>query len=185
MQDLKKLSQEEFACEADAIKALSKLSKQFKYHQINVSIVTQIKSKTKDSPQEISYQISATVSEDESKINTELLSAGRFIIATNVLDSQELSNDSMLSEYKAQQSCERGFGFLKDPLFFADSIFLKSPERIESLGMIMGLCLLVYTLAQRHIRNALLESKSTIKNQLGKATNRPTLRWIFQCFQHW
>jgi transposase len=35
----------------------------------------------------------------------------------------------------------------EDPLFFADSIFLKSPERIESLGMIMGLCLLVYTLA--------------------------------------
>jgi transposase len=183
VQDLKKLSQEEFACVADAIKALSKLSKQFKYHQINVSIVTQIKSKTKDSPQEICYQISATVSQDESKINTELLSAGRFIIATNVLDSKELSDDSMLSEYKAQQSCERGFGFLKDPLFFADSIFLKSPERIESLGMIMGLCLLVYTLAQRQIRNALKESKSTIKNQLGKATNRPTLRWIFQCFQ--
>ena len=183
VQDLKKLSQERFACEADAIKALSKLSKQFKYHQIHESTVTQVKSNKKDTSGEISYQISATVSQDESKINTELLSAGRFIIATNVLDSQELSNDSMLSEYKAQQSCERGFGFLKDPLFFADSIFLKSPERIESLGMIMGLCLLVYTLAQRHIRNALLESKSTIKNQLGKATNRPTLRWIFQCFQ--
>jgi transposase len=111
-------------------------------------------------------------------------------IATNVLDLKELSHDSMLSEYKAQQSCVseacvgvRGFGFLKDPLFFADSIFLKSPERIESLGMIMGLCLLVYTLAQRQIRNALLESKSTIKNQLCKATNRHTLRWIFQCFQ--
>jgi transposase len=183
VQDLKKLSQEEFACEADAIKALSKLSKQFKYHQINESKVTQVKSQTKDSPEGISYQISATVSQDESKINTEVLSAGRFIIATNVLDSQELSNDSILSEYKAQQSCERGFGFLKDPLFFADSIFLKSPERIESLGMIMGLCLLVYTLAQRQIRKALKESKSTIKNQLGKATDRPTLRWIFQCFQ--
>ncbi|MFM6157692.1 MAG: IS1634 family transposase, partial [Sphaerospermopsis kisseleviana] len=128
VQALTKLSKEEFACEADAIKALSKLSKQFKYHQINESKVTQVKSKTKDSPQAISYQISATVSEDESKINTELLSAGRFIIATNVLDSKELSDDSMLSEYKAQQSCERGFGFLKDPLFFADSIFLKSPE---------------------------------------------------------
>lgn len=181
--DLKKLSQERFACEADAIKALSKLSTQFKYHQINESKVTPAKSNKKDSLNEISYQISATVCQDESKINTELLSAGRFIIATNVLDSQELSDDSMLREYKAQQSCERGFGFLKDPLFFADSIFLKSPERIESMGMIMGLCLLVYTLAQRQIRNALLESKSTIKNQLGKATNRPTLRWIFQCFQ--
>ena len=181
--DLKKLSQERFACEADAIKALSKLSTQFKYHQINESKVTPAKSNKKDSLNEISYQISATVCQDESKINTELLSAGRFIIATNVLDSQELSDDSMLREYKAQQSCERGFGFLKDPLFFADSIFLKSPERIESMGMIMGLCLLVYTLAQRQIRNALLESKSTIKNQLGKATNSPTLRWIFQCFQ--
>lgn len=183
IQDLKKLSQEKFACEADAIKALSKLSKQFKYHQIQESKVAKIISNKKDNLAGISYQISATVSKNESKINTEILSAGRFIIATNVLDSNELSDDSMLSEYKAQQSCERGFGFLKDPLFFADSIFLKSPERIESLGMIMGLCLLVYTLAQRQVRAALSESKSTIKNQLGKATDHPTLRWIFQCFQ--
>lgn len=48
--------------------------------------------------------------------------------------------------------------------------------------MIMGLCLLVYTLAQRQIRIALKEFKLTIKNQLGKATERPTLRWIFQGF---
>ena len=89
----------------------------------------------------------------------------------------------MLKEYKAQQSCERGFGFLKDPLFFADSIFLKSPERIESLATIMGLCLLVYTLAQREIRAALRKNKLTVKNQLGKPTEKPTVRWIFQCFQ--
>ncbi|BAZ49250.1 transposase [Nostoc sp. NIES-4103] len=47
----------------------------------------------------------------------------------------------------------------------------------------MGSSLLVYTLAQRQIRAALKESKSTIKNQLGKATDHPTLRWIFQRFQ--
>ncbi|MBD2683447.1 MULTISPECIES: IS1634 family transposase [Nostoc] len=181
--ELKKLSQDKFACEADAVQALSKLSKQFKYHQIQESKVTEITSNRKDNPTRTSYQISATVSKNESKINTEILSAGRFIIATNVLKISELSDDSMLSEYKAQHSCERGFAFLKDPLFFADSIFLKSPERIESLGMIMGLCLLVYTLAQRQIRAALQESKSTIKNQLGKPTDRPTLRWIFQCFE--
>jgi transposase len=84
---------------------------------------------------------------------------------------------------KAQQSCERGFAFLKDPLFFADSIFLKSPERRESLGMIMGLFLLVYTLEQGQIRTPLRESKSTVKNQLGKPTDHPALRWIFPCFQ--
>ena len=89
----------------------------------------------------------------------------------------------MLSEYKAQQSCERGFSFLKNPWFLADSVFLKSPERIEALAMIMGLCLLVYTLAQREIRAALKSLNYTVKNQLGKAINNPTMRWIFQCFQ--
>lgn len=47
----------------------------------------------------------------------------------------------------------------------------------------MGLCLLVYTLAQRQLRQTLKQSQSQIKNQLGKLTERPTLRWIFQCFQ--
>ncbi|MBD2564967.1 MULTISPECIES: IS1634 family transposase [Nostoc] len=181
--ELKKLSQEKFACEADAIKALSKLSKKFKYHQIEESKLTESRANKKNNSTRTSYQILATISKNESKINTEVLGAGRFIIATNILKPTELSPESMLSEYKAQQSCERGFAFLKDPLFFADSIFLKSPERIESLAMIMGLCLLVYTLAQRQIRAALKNAQSTIKNQLGKSTNRPTLRWIFQCFQ--
>jgi transposase len=65
----------------------------------------------------------------------------------------------------------------------ADSIYLKSPERIEALAMIMGLCLLVYTLAQRLNCIALYESQLTIKNQLGKSIDNPTLKWIFQCFQ--
>lgn len=33
------------------------------------------------------------------------------------------------------------------------------------------------------IRSALQTAKTGIKNQLGKLTDRPTLRWIFQCFQ--
>ena len=47
------------------------------------------------------------------------LQAGRFILATNVLESKILTDEQILSEYKAQQSTERGFRFLKDPLFFA------------------------------------------------------------------
>ncbi len=128
------------------------------------------------------YQIKANLERCETVIESSRRCAGRFVLATNVLDDAVLSNDEMISEYKAQQSCERGFAFLKDPLFFTDSVFLKSPERIEALAMLMGLCLLVYTLAQRQLRHALSESKSRIKNQLRKPTDRPTLRWIFQCF---
>jgi transposase len=48
--------------------------------------------------------------------------------------------------------------------------------------MIMVLCLLVYNLAQRQLRLALAIAQDTIPNQLGKPTNSPTLRWVFQCF---
>ena len=71
----------------------------------------------------------------------------------------------------------------KDPLFLADSVFLKSPRRIEAMAMLMGLCLMVYSLGQREVRRQLSSAKTGIPNQLGKLTARPTLRWIFQCFQ--
>jgi transposase len=120
---------------------------------------------------------------DQKIIETETRSAGRFVLATNLLDVEELSNDEMLFKYKEQQSSERGFSFLKDPLFFTDSVFLKSAERVSALALLMGLCLLVYTLTQRQLRQTLKSTHSGIKNQLGKLTDNPTLRWIFQCFQ--
>ena len=49
--------------------------------------------------------------------------------------------------------------------------------------MLMGLCLLVYTIGQRQLRLSLKQQETGLKNPLGKLTDRPTLRWIFQCFQ--
>ena len=73
--------------------------------------------------------------------------------------------------------------FSKTHCFFADSLFFKNPERVETMMMLMGLSLLVYTIGQREIRKNLKAEKSAVKNQLNKLTERPTLRWIFQCFQ--
>ncbi len=177
---LKKLAQEKFACEADARKELTKIGAEFKYYQVeNIEVREKIPD-AKNEGKDKYYQITATVSEKKDVIDQETLSAGRFILATNVLSEKELSNEEMISKYKEQQSCERGFGFLKNPLFLTDSVFLKNPERIEALAMIMGLCLLVYNLAQREIRATLKSLNYTVKNQLGKAINNPTMRWIFQ-----
>ncbi len=49
--------------------------------------------------------------------------------------------------------------------------------------MLMGLSLLVYTLGQRQLRANLKQNNTKVKNNTGKLTDRPTLRWIFQCFQ--
>jgi transposase len=90
----------------------------------------------------------------------------------------------MLSAYKAQGvTVERRFRFLKDPMFFADSLFLKKPSRLMALLMVMGLSLLVYALAERQLRQALVENDQTIPDQVGKPTQRPTMRRVFQMFE--
>ena len=127
------------------------------------------------------YKATITLELERGKIEDEKKKAGRFILATNVF--KDLSFSEILTAYKGQQSCEGGFRFFKDPLFFADSVFLKYPSRIETMALLMGLCLLVYSLGQRQFRANLKEKKTGVKNQLGKLTDRPTLRWIFQCFQ--
>ena len=71
----------------------------------------------------------------------------------------------------------------KDPMFFTDNVFIKTPKRVAALAMVMGLCLLVYSLGQRALRQALQTAKASINNQVGKLTATPTLRWVFQCFQ--
>ena len=176
---LAQLAKKEFESELEANLSLKQLSSKLKYHLISETIITEITSKRK----KITYQITGTLLEDHQKILILKRKAGRFIIATNKLDTDSFTSDDILRKYKEQQAPERGFAFLKDPLFFADSVFLKTPQRIETMAMLMGLCLLVYSLGQRQIRSALRTAKTGIKNQLGKLTERPTLRWIFQCFQ--
>jgi len=99
------------------------------------------------------YQVQATASLCSEKVEPLKKQAGRFVLATNVLDIEALTSGKMLYTYKnKQQSVERCFAFLKDPMFLADSVFLKSPKRIEALGLIMALSLLVYKVAERQIR---------------------------------
>jgi transposase len=188
---LRELSNIEFACSADASAAASRLSKQLKYHNLTLISSRQVTAKpgtnstscTDSSSSSLIFKVQAKLELDASVIACITKASGRFILATNVLDAAQLNPDEMIVKYKEQQAAERGFGFLKDPLFFTDSVFLKSPERIEALTLVMGLCLLVYTLGQRLVRQNLQLTNKTVKNQLGKGTNRPTLRWIFQSFQ--
>jgi transposase len=95
----------------------------------------------------------------------------------------ELTKEVLLQEYKEQHRVERGFRFLKDPLFFTSSVFVKTPERVAAIAMVMGLSLLIYSLGERLLRRALEEGATGIRHQTGKPTQRPTLRWVFQLFQ--
>ena len=51
-----------------------------------------------------------------------------------------------------------------------------------ALTLMMALCLLVYNLGQRQLRQALSAANESIPNQLKQPTQTPTLRWVFQSF---
>lgn len=51
----------------------------------------------------------------------------------------------------------------------------------------MALTLMVYTLAERKLRQALDAKQQTVRDQRKQPTAKPTFRWIMQKFQgiHW
>jgi transposase len=183
------LMNKEFACEADAISAINEFKKTLKYHSIDESQVLAKAHYAKkgrpnlgQQPTHQSFYIRASLVENPLALATLRQKAGRFVLATNSLDDQKWSDSKILREYKGQQPTERGFRFLKDPLFFASSIFLKNTKRIMALAMLMTLALMVYSLGQRQLRLALQKASATLPDQKGKPNARPTLRWILQCF---
>ena len=64
----------------------------------------------------------------------------------------------------------------------ASTLYLNSPKRIEALMMVMTLSLLIYAALEHRIREALQSEGATFQDQKGRATQRPTVRWVFQYF---
>jgi transposase len=184
-----KLCKQDFACEADALKALSRFEKGLKILSIhNAQLVALPRHKEKGRPAKgkkpdyYVYRIEgnpASLVQERARL---LERKSCFILASNQLDCEELSNEELLKTYKDQQKVERGFRFIKDPMFMASTLFLKSRKRIMALMMIMTLCLLVYAALEHRIREALDINNETFPNQKGKPISNPTARWVFQFF---
>ncbi len=187
---IQKLSAQGFSCEADTRYAAQQLARKMKFHHLeNIQVVEKAHyhksgrpSKDK-SPSRLTYHLQANLGVNTQAVTVSQNKAGRFILATNLTDIEQWTSSDVLQEYKKQSVSERGFKFLKAPIFFTSSVFVKSPKRVAALAMIMALCLLVYTIGQRQLRSNLIAANETILNQVGKPTQSPTLRWIFQCFQ--
>lgn len=186
---LKKLSHLLFSCEQDATEALKKLTPKLKYHQITAAPIIIRKHKKNGRPKNgvlgeiVGYKLQGEVIKDTKKIDLARLMKGRFILATNQLNTDLLPDEKILSEYKQQSKTESGFKFIKDNSFEVSSIYLKKPERVAALMMIMTLCLMVYSVAQYRLRESLKELNEHVPNQNGKLTQNPTIKRVFKLFQ--
>ena len=184
------LGNRRFACEADARAALEReLKGKPTWLGVEVELVAHPQYAGKGRPRKDAspvthqWQIVATVTVSQEQVDQEAVRKACWIVGTNVLDPTVLSDQQLITTYKEQGGVERGFRFLKDPLFLASSVFVKKPERIMALSFIMVLCLLIYRLAEFRLRSRLAETQQTIPDQVHKPTARPTMRWVFQCFE--
>lgn len=172
-----------FFCRADAEAELARLnSLPMPYHSLVTRIEEEIKyapgRPPKDGPRMVAerrWRIYVEIVDRPEVIDRKRAEAGCFVLLSNRPkqgpDAQ--SPEELLRTYKAQDGIERNFSFLKDPLIVND-LFLKKPERIEALGMVLLLCLLIWNLMQRQMRQHLEKTKSTLEGWDRRTTNRPT-----------
>lgn len=67
----------------------------------------------------------------------------------------------------------------KDKSFKVSKVYLKKPQRIEALSVIIVLTLMIYQVAEWKLRERLKETGETIPDQLNKQTQQPALKWVF------
>ena len=144
------LTRREFACEPDAREAVAAMEKAWKYHTSEVTFESRDHFGSGGRPKKgqrstrVSWRVRGVVVEDPVAIAASQRGRGLYMLATNEMDKQKLSARQLFLLYKSQNTTiERGFRFLKDPLFFASAMYLKKPSRIMALLMVMTLSLLV------------------------------------------
>jgi len=184
----KQLCQQRFACAQDAQRAVMKWQSKQVVCDVNASVLEVPvyrgagRPKLGQLPERVEYQITGALCTPLAARKSALQQLGLFIIATNdVSDHLDMAN--LLTSYKAQQNVEKGFRFLKSPDFLTSAIYLKKPERIEALLMVMTCCLMVYAGLEHQIRKTLVEKDCYFPDMKYKPAQRPTARWVFQCFE--
>ena len=184
-----RLCRKNFNCQEDAIAALGAFRKTLKVlevieHEVTLSVKYAHPGRpAKDAvPDRVEYQVTGVLAARVATRESWITRRSCFVLATNELNTSELSDAGVLEAYKGQSGVERGFRFLKDPMFMASVFFVKRVERLMALLMMMTVCLLVYAALEYRIREALAEHDLSVHDQKGKPTQRPSARWIFESF---
>ena len=185
----KRLCRTAFACEADAQQALTRFVAGLQTTFLHASTVCPTPHYGKRGrpgpgaqPEQIVYHVTGALASRLTERQARMDQQSCCILATNELDEAHLPGPAVLDGYKGQVHAERGFRFLKDPQFLASSLYLKKPERVMALLMVMTVCLLVYAALEYRIRRVLQEHGATFPDQKGKRIQNPTARWVFHYF---
>ncbi|MEI7028428.1 IS1634 family transposase, partial [Paenibacillus sp. y28] len=122
---------------------------------------------------------------DEDAIGMARRKASRFVLVSTVpneFQGKSMDSAALLQTYKGQIRVECNFSILKDP-YFVDEIYLKKPHRVEVLGYLFLIALLVYHTIQGKVRSQTSERHPLIATTKRKLA-QPTTREIFRLLQY-
>jgi transposase len=173
----------EYFCRAEAEAAAEKLrALQSRSHEVEVVI----EARPKDGPgrpsthqpravQAWRYGLQVTLHERAEGMARKAEEAGCFGLLTNVPTQGEMAHRAgeVLRAYKAQHGVEQNVAFLKDPVM-VNSLFRQKPERIDALGLVLWLALLLWRLVERTLRVHVETTGSTLTGWDKKETQKPT-----------
>lgn len=172
------LHRKEFFCLPDA-QAAAKTLKAGALHEVSCSCESRPvygrgrPSKTGVRPvREVRYRLVAKVTQNTEAIAKLREEAGCFVLL-NSIPAEEKTGIDLLRTYKEQDGIERNFAFLKDPLV-ANDVFLKTPRRIEGMGLVLVLSLLLWRLMERTMRRKVREEKIALQGWNNTHTLKPT-----------
>ena len=175
--------QQEYFCRADADAAAAQLrAVHTPYHLVDVTVEERPvygrgrPSSHKPRPIKATrYRLKTTIRPHTECIARMEEEAGCFVLLTNVPPAGDLAHSAreILTVYKEQHGTEQNYGFLKDPVI-VNSLFLKKPERIEALGLVLLLSLLLWRLMERAMRRHVDTTSTSLPGWDKKVTERPT-----------
>lgn len=171
---LTKLCDTVFHCEEDALEAMKAFEKKDKasLHEYHLEVESKeepLKRNRRGRPRKDEASPTTTVfrvrlislKENREKMDHNLKLASTFILITNRMDRKKLPDVDMLKIYKGQSAAETRFRLLKEPQMM-DAVFVKTPERIEALGIVYVMALLVYGILEYRIRSKMKNEKNPL-----------------------
>lgn len=180
---VREAAQQEYVCQADAEAAAAKVrALQSPYHGVEVVVEAcpkygpgRPRQKQPRVVKALRYGLQVTLHERIDVIARKTQETGCFVLLTNVptVGAMAHSAGEVLRAYKEQHGIEQNFAFLKDPLI-VNRLFLKKPERIEALGLILLLALLLWRLVERALRVHVETTGHPVIGWDKKATQKPT-----------
>ncbi len=177
----KRLEKIDYACLPDAEAAVSRIGPA-RFHELTVSIQPRPQYQrgrpSADGTRKLKsmrYGLELCLASHLAVVERLRQEAGCFVLISNTLSegTDSVSARELLTIYKDQHMVERNFAFLKDPVF-VNAMLLKSPRRIEALGLVLVLALMICRLMERTMRVNLSSTESTITGWENRQTSRPT-----------